>query len=190
MLFRSKEAKAPEVASNPLRETVYKGDTGATSGRHIGVSVTTNRDVAAQYGKVSEFILDASNVIVHNKPVDAIDFINRGGDPGIFKSPLEKINGNELIERVTRFLKEKHGLSSSDSVGKYLNGLGYDAYKMSEQSFVFNKDVLKPKSLAQELTYKGNTYTKQGEQWVNRDTGKVPGKMLQSYLSEIGRAHV
>ena len=64
----------------------------------------------------------------------------------------------------------------------YENGW-YEAKKQSTPTKGVPNETQVQGQKAAEVTYKGSTYTKQGETWVNRDTGKVPGKMLQSYLS-------
>jgi len=138
------KSKPPEYTKNPISETVYRGETGGSGEGHIGTSVTTSEDVAKSYGKVSKYKLEADDVLRHDQIVSENDLLERGMDKiTVIGLPI-KITGRDVVESVTKYLRDKHGETSPKAVGDYLNALGWKAYKLAQQSFVFDRSVLKP----------------------------------------------
>jgi hypothetical protein len=129
----------------PFKGKMFRGETGRKAGETIGESWTSKKEVAASYGPVSESEIALGDVLKADKKYNAIELIVRGSDAGPVEVKDEGtgsssvfVTGRDIIEHVTAWLRNEHGVTSPLAVSKYLKNLGWDGYAMSDQLFVFN----------------------------------------------------
>ena len=129
----------------PFKAKMFRGETGRKAGETIGESWTSKKEVAASYGPVSESEIALGDVLKADKKYPSIEPLVRGSDAGEVSVKDEGtdsssvfVTGRDIIEHVSAWLRDQHGVTSPLAVSKYLKNLGWDGYAMSDQLFVFD----------------------------------------------------